>query len=327
MNNVVAIIDSGINTKIIPEKHIVGGTAFTYNSESDSVIETTNFSDDNGHGTICAQAILRVNPNAKLYIIKILNQNKLSHSKALIAALNKLKNIDVKFINISLTSSNPTYHKQIEKMCKDLYKQNKILLSSCDNRNKDNNYPAILKTVIGVAGVNTSGIDVFYFDKTQEIQFGAYNKHLAFKSINNTYELHCGNSIACAFATGIASKISETKNNNTFTEMCRTLEKYADTRLVTGAFNHKVVVKKYDQEILNQLIDVLMTTFNIDDKKTLFLYPLISKENNFMFHKFNSLVENLIQTFNINFDIDNFRIDVLTSIETLYDYVLYSRTL
>jgi len=103
----IALIDSGINNKLIDAEHRILFET-TFDAQLNAIVSNRT-SDDNGHGTFCANLILSRTSFSVIQSIKILNSNLKSSSELLIAALRTLINSDINIINLSLSTSNFHY--------------------------------------------------------------------------------------------------------------------------------------------------------------------------------------------------------------------------
>lgn len=203
---VVAIVDSGIDTSIFDniDNNFAGGICFEYIQSGDIVLEKQSITDDNGHGTMCASTIKRISPLVSLFIIKILDKNKETNSKALLKALEYLKSIECDVINLSLAAKGSKISSEIERHCDELRHQGKILICSLCN-NMETSYPASLKSVIGVNGSLLCNDFEYWYNKYYQIQAVSDITPVMTKTIGMQYELFGGNSKATAVFTGIVA--------------------------------------------------------------------------------------------------------------------------
>lgn len=253
---VVAIVDSGFDTGIldIEGNHFTGGICFEYIQNDDIVLEKQSISDDNGHGTMCAETIKRIAPFVNLFVVKILDKNKKTNSKALLKALKHLKLIECDIINLSLASIGNEISNEIESCCNELMQQGKILICSLCN-NMTSSYPASFKSVIGVNGSLLGNNFEYWYNKDYEIQAVSDITPVLTKTIGMKYELFGGNSKATAVFTGIVANC-----------MSKSIINFYDY------LEHNSAKKHWDINDINK--NFYMHT----DKKEICLKPAIQKE-------------------------------------------------
>lgn len=220
----VIIIDTGIEIKSFKDR-IVGGRCFYL--ENDKILYDDNIQDDNGHGTACASIILKLNPCANFYVIKILDKNAETSLPILITALEHCATLDYNLINLSLAILDTTESNELETICKVLKDAGKIIFASVYNGHYKS-YPAVYNSVIGVIGSRLNSSHDIWFNSNLDVQCVAditpefTNRHL------ERYFLFGGNSKACASATGFAMNIlSKTIEDISYDMVCSILERKA----------------------------------------------------------------------------------------------------
>lgn len=223
----VAILDSGINLENIEtNKQVVGGISFIYDPKTGEIINDDCFEDENGHGTSCASMIKRIAPDTNFYIVKILDNNAKTNSKALLIALNYLLEKDIRLINLSLATIEEKYFEEISEICNLLKQRGKIIVCSLDNRN-NRSFPAVLDSVIGVRGSIFNSSEHFWYNKTLKIQCVADIIPVYIPTINGAYWLFGGNSKATALFTGHIANILSQHPDISFEQLNEILEQRA----------------------------------------------------------------------------------------------------
>lgn len=223
----VAIVDSGL--RWIDDKYkdnFIDGIAIDPFSKKIN----RDFADNNGHGTYCANMILKENPGVKLFIIKILNNNVKSDYKSLIKALEYLLDVDVKIINLSLSVQNWECEKQIYELCDRLIDQGKIIVSALAN-GSEYSIPAVLDNVIGVSGDYQNVDRLYSFNKEKKIQCMCNAEPVIFAGLNQKYEIFMGNSKATAAFSGYLSRFIRDENYYLLEEKLHGLEKKGDKQV------------------------------------------------------------------------------------------------
>lgn len=201
----IAIIDSGINSKNEKlKKHIRQGYSIKMLDNRKTVIEQES-EDEFGHGTNCADIILKNIKYVEFIPIKIVNNSGFSNAILLLHALKLCLNIPVKIISVSLSVIMKECKLEIElyNVCKELEKQGKIVCVSEDN-NYINSIPARFDNVIGVRGIENMHLRIFSHELIQVIGDGGPEFAL---NATGTYNVFRGNSKANAKVVGEIAQI------------------------------------------------------------------------------------------------------------------------
>lgn len=330
MDNVIAIIDSGICKELFPETTIIGGVTFVFNTSNSTIqcFENT-YEDENGHGTVCAQAILRNNPNAFLYIVKILNKDNLAHAECLIKALEWLSNINIRFVNLSLAVSDPNCFGEIERAIEVLYLQGKFILAACNNCPEKRHFPAVLPHVYGVQGAHTANSHTYTFDVNAQIQCVGYDTKVPFFSLGWKVAAYGGTSLACAYLCGIASKCELESQHAVIPQIEQYLSKHAQTKDTFFVPEVKEGIDpnrrlQYDSRFLNEIISIWTKRYHPRNNQLLFSERLYSSITDFHLCTFGDCAMDICQHFLIDpiQFVQTFRIECLNSVYDLADLIL-----
>lgn len=202
----VAVIDTGVD---VNDDEIKDNIIFDRNLQIDD-FETKykNIDDFNGHGTFCAKTILYTCKDVLIYPIKIFNEYGKTNSSNLVKVLEKILNTDIDIINISASSINCPFENELEIICKKLYNQNKIMISSHHNeKSNKSSVPTKFNTVIGVKEIDEIHKDTEYiYNSKHEIQVYENGKDRLLK-FKDTVTHFGKNSRAAAVFSGLVSKM------------------------------------------------------------------------------------------------------------------------
>lgn len=321
----IAILDTGININHEDlSNYIVGGISFMKKNNRYEISE--KYMDDNGHGTLCASVIKKECSNVEFFIIKVLDKNASGNLEVLECALNYLKQSDIRLINMSFALIGKTNLKDLKKICKELEKENKILICSLAN-GYNKSYPAVFKSVLGVRGFILENEKSYWFCKNKKIQAVVdYNEYLHC-NIKNTYSLFgvC-NSFAAAKMTGIVAGIMYSNPNITKNQLYKKLREEC-TKKWWSKSDFKIKkhypsfmvesVLKYDW-VIKKLEYVLGEYFKINDLSILKKYILFSEKIGLNKDRCYDLLKLIENKFEIKFkDYTKFSVDDFCSIYTL----------
>jgi subtilisin len=211
----VAIIDTGIDINH-KDLNVAGGISF--------VDYTTNYNDDNGHGTHIAGiigaldnkiGIVGVAPNVDLYSVKVLDNNGNGKYSNVIKGIDWAIKNNIKIISMSIGGTEES--KAFEKAAKIAYRQGILLVASAGNYGYFNNdsvtIPAKYNSVISVGAINSENQRWEFSSRGKELDLMAPGVDILSTTLGGGYGLNTGSSMAAAYVTGVAALIME--NNHT----------------------------------------------------------------------------------------------------------------
>lgn len=202
--------------------------------------EDLKMNDLNGHGTLVAKTIMDLCRDVEIYPVKIFDDFGKTSSFNVAVILEKLIDFDIDLINLSASTFNYTYEKELRKVCDELKNRNKFLICSKYNKmNHKESIPTIFDSVIGVCGHEDIFLKNEYIYKAnQKIQMYANSKEI-FVKLGNKITHFGKNSKACAVATGIIANILKDNPDINFNELEEIL-------IQEGQDKEKLVSKKID---------------------------------------------------------------------------------
>ena len=143
----IAIIDSGINPTHPHVQGVAGGVSFDFNGKG-RIIEKECFEDRIGHGTAIAGIFREALPTARIWALKVFQDDLTASSRLLLASLDWAVRADMKIIHLSLGTEREADHWPIEKLCQKAHQKGQLITAAARGCN-DTVYPARLDTVIG----------------------------------------------------------------------------------------------------------------------------------------------------------------------------------
>ncbi|MBS1279588.1 S8 family serine peptidase [Clostridioides difficile] len=219
----IAVIDTGVDINHEYLKDVIGG-GISFEYDEKYIFTSDNYCDYNGHGTACVSTIKNEFRNLEFFIVKIMDEYGKTNIQILEEALKYLLNTDISIINLSLSVMNSNEVDDLYKICEELHKKGKIIVSSVANGYEET-YPAIFDNVIGVKGFILEDENTYWFNKNEKVQCIADDNPYLRCHINNSYKLFgkC-NSQAAAKVTGIIANILSENPNIKFEELNEKLE-------------------------------------------------------------------------------------------------------
>lgn len=221
---VIAVLDSGINEDYYANNDFVCD-AIGYEYQNGNVFKSTqkeSIYDHFGHGTMCIDCIHRLQPDAKILSVKILNDEGKTSSEVLEKALLDLISSNVDIINLSLSLTDKRYT-SLEEICRALTDSGKLIVAACEN-NSDYSIPAIFNSVIGVSGRQFNSVTDFIVNLENPIELICDRSPIIVRNGLNKFDLFKGNSKATCVATAMVSGIVSSNKNYAKNEILRRIK-------------------------------------------------------------------------------------------------------
>ena len=212
----VAIVDSGIDASHTDVGDVAGGVHIHIDEEGE-VVFLDDHADCAGHGTACAGIIWKKAPDAALYSVRIFDASLMADGRALIAAIQWCIDNEMDVANLSLGTTDVTFKKSLQKMCRKAVDAGVILVAAESNDGRES-YPAVFPDVIGVTGGAIADLstpqhayepDGFYYRKDQCIECVARGDEQRVCWLNGKHIMTGGNSFAAPHITGIIAHLLE----------------------------------------------------------------------------------------------------------------------
>ena len=176
----ILIIDSGVNSGAVKTINYV-----PYESHTDYL----------NHGTVIAQIILAINPQAQIISIKITDRaGSTVNDKLAQALMYAVSHPEISLINVSLGL--PTYSDTIQSIINTLHNRGTHIICAAGN-NTPNIYPALYQHTLTVGSLNDDNTIASYSAPAHVYTYGSV-------TLNNI--TYTGTSFSTAIITGLLSK-------------------------------------------------------------------------------------------------------------------------
>jgi subtilisin family serine protease len=230
----VAVVDSGVYAH--RELSIAGGIS--------TVNYTSNYTDDNGHGTHVAgiiaarndgEGLVGVAPDVQLYAVKALNQNGQGTLADILEGLDWAINNNMDIINLSLGTEDRSL--AMEQMVARAYSQGILVVAATGNSQEGIplnvntvNYPAKYDTVIGVGATDAANNRGIFSSAGEEVEVSAPGVDVVSTYVWNetsVYALASGTSQATPHVSGMLALLKQKYPAKTNVQLREELRKYA----------------------------------------------------------------------------------------------------
>jgi len=222
----VAVIDSGVDA----DHPAVGGGveyAAVIEQGDEMVIETTQHTDDFGHGTACAGIIRRLAPGCAITSVKVLGPGLKGHGAVFGAGLRWAIENGMQVCNLSLGTTKRDFYAMLHELVDEAY-FNGIPLVTAANNMPFPSYPSTYSSVISVAAHGVPDDELFYFNPTPPVEFGALGIDVRVAWLNREWITATGNSFAAPHLTGLVARLLGERPNLSVVQVKAILRALAD---------------------------------------------------------------------------------------------------
>ncbi|MGO4890248.1 S8 family serine peptidase [Anaerobacillus sp. MEB173] len=220
----VALIDTGI-AKNHPDLKIADAVAFTN--------YTTDYNDDNGHGTHVAGIVAAQNndigtagmaPDIDLYIAKALDQEGNGYHSDLVRAIEWAINKDVDIINLSAGGIEGSL--LLKAAIDQAYNKGVLIVAAAGNSGQAVEYPAAYSNVIAVAAVDQRDRRTNFSAIGKEVEVSAPGVAIYSTYLRNSYKSMSGTSMAAPHVTGMLALLKQARPGIAHTDLRELLHKH-----------------------------------------------------------------------------------------------------
>ncbi len=206
----IAIIDSGINPSHPHVQGVAGGMRFDLGAQGEIIVKD-DFEDRIGHGTAIAGIFREALPTARLWALKIFQDDLSASSKLLIAGLDWAIKANMKVIHLSLGTEKKQDRRPIAQLCQQAHCKG-LILTAAARRRDDMVYPARVNTVIGVYWNKACKPGMVSFDPNHPIEFGACGYPRPLPGMDQRHNF-CGSSFAAARVSAMIGQYLSSKRD------------------------------------------------------------------------------------------------------------------
>ncbi len=167
----VAVVDSGWDRnrrdpRVLPGVGMVGAS-------DDLELEVSNDDlDRNGHGTVCAQLVLSIAPDAHVLPIRVFGRRLETSVRQLVAALHFAAERRASVINLSLATGRGDALTQLYASCEVARRCGAVVVASA-RQAANYSLPAAFANVIGVVATDEVDPDVLQYRREEAVEFAA----------------------------------------------------------------------------------------------------------------------------------------------------------
>ncbi|HEX6039624.1 S8 family peptidase [Longimicrobium sp.] len=221
----VAVIDSGWDRRI-DEPRVLPGVGFVDPDDDFAMARNDDDNDVLGHGTACADLVLRIAPDARVIPVKVFGKVLETSPGTLHAALLWALEAGVQVINVSLgTRLEGTLH-PLYAACEKARRAGIIVVAAGHNAN-DWSYPAIFENVIGVSAAKFDSPFHFRYRPNHAMECQAWGVEQPVLWVGGGRPVKHGTSFAAPNVAGIVALIKERHPEATLDDVREMLARFA----------------------------------------------------------------------------------------------------
>jgi len=221
----VAVIDSGWD-RGMDEPRVLPGVGLVDPEDDFALARNDDDHDVLGHGTACADLILRIAPDARVIPVKVFGKVLETSPGTLHAALMWAIDAGVQVINVSLgTRLENTLH-LLYAACEKARRAGIVVVAAGHNAN-DWSYPAIFENVIGVSAARFDSPYHFRYRPDEAMECQAWGVEQPVLWIGGQRLVKHGTSFAAPNVAGIVALILERHPGATLEEVREMLSRFA----------------------------------------------------------------------------------------------------
>lgn len=221
----VAVIDSGWD-RSLNEPRVLPGVGFVDPADDFALAQNDDDHDVLGHGTACADLVLRIAPDARVVPVKVFGGVLETSPGTLQAALRWAIDAGVQVINVSLgTRLEDTLH-PLYAACETARRAGIVVVAAGHNAN-DWSYPAIFENVIGVSAARFPSPYEFRYRPEHAMECEAWGVEQPVLWVGGERVVKHGTSFAAPNVAGIVALILERHPGATLEDVREMLSGFA----------------------------------------------------------------------------------------------------
>lgn len=221
----VAVVDSGWD-RGIHEPRVLPGVGFVDPDDDFALARNDDDNDVLGHGTACADLVLRIAPDARVIPVKVFGKVLETSPGTLHAALTWAIDAGIPVINVSLgTRLEGTLH-PLYAACERARRAGIVIVAAGHNAN-DWSYPAIFENVIGVSANRFASPFQFRYRPHHAMECEAWGVEQPVLWVGGSRQIKHGTSFAAPNVAGIVALIKERHPQATLDDVREMLARFA----------------------------------------------------------------------------------------------------
>jgi subtilisin family serine protease len=221
----VGIIDSGWD-RTLPEPRVLPGIGLVSAADELALGRSDDDADRNGHGTACADQVLRIAPGVQVVPIRVFGRDLETSPSVLCEALRWAVEQELDVINVSLGTNLPETLHPLYALCEKARRGGMLIVAAGHNV-RDWSYPAVFENVIGVDADRFDSPFAYRYRPDEAMECVAWGVDVPVLWLNGRREPRSGTSFAAPQIAGIVSLFRERYPSAKLEDVRELLARYA----------------------------------------------------------------------------------------------------
>jgi len=222
----VGVLDSGWD-RSLRDPRVLPGVGLTDPANELALGRTDDDADRNGHGTACADQVLRIAPDARVVPVRVFGRGLDTSPSVLYEALKWAVEQRLHVINVSLGTSLHETMYPLYVLCERARRSGIIVVAAGHNQ-QDWSYPAIFENVIGVDAAQFDSPFTYRYRPDEAMECLAWGLDVPVRWLGGRHVPRTGTSFAAPQISGMVALFRERYPDATLEDVRELLARYAE---------------------------------------------------------------------------------------------------
>lgn len=201
----VAVIDSGWDSAN-QDARVLPGTCFVDDAGFSIAQPSTDYFDEIGHGTACANLVLAVAPECHILPIRVFRRVLQTSPATLVRSINWAADREIRVVNLSLTTLRVDAIRSLYAACERARRKGTIVVAASRVASNDLCFPASFDSVISVGTRDARKPDAMEYSPASHVECHVLSTKQRVIGLRGARLVGVGNSFAAPIVTGVVAR-------------------------------------------------------------------------------------------------------------------------